>query len=244
MVQHPPVHVEDQRLRAGAVGQLAHVLGEQEVQPAQPVVARYREHAAVRAVDDRGGPGHGPLLGQEVAAVGRNSGVDIGNRGIGGVGIGHWTSSAPAVAAVPGEGDVRDVQREPAVVGQPFGELRHDLGGDLGDRAAAVAHQVDVLVLVHRVVRGAVPEMGVPHQPQPFEQVQAAVHRGDVHRRGLLLHLGADLLGCRMAEGADGIEHELALRRHPQTAFVQRAAQRGDLLAGLLGAVRPRDRHR
>ena len=92
MVQHPPVHVEDQRLRAGAVGQLAHVLGEQEVQPAQPVVARYREHAAVRAVDDRGGPGHGSLLGKEVAAVGGNSGVDIGNRGIGGVEISHWMS--------------------------------------------------------------------------------------------------------------------------------------------------------
>ena len=98
--------------------------------------------------------------------------------------------------------------------------------GHLGDGAAVVADQVHVLVLVRRVGRRAVPEVGVADQPQPFEQVQAAVHRGDVHRRRRPLDLRADLLGRRVAELPDGVEHELALRGHPQPALVQRAAQR------------------
>ena len=75
VVQHPPVHVEDQRLRAGAVGQLAHVLGEQEVQPAQPVGATDADHREVGEVDLGRSCVEQPLLAVGVAVVTGDAGV-------------------------------------------------------------------------------------------------------------------------------------------------------------------------
>jgi hypothetical protein len=77
VVQHPPVQVEDKRLGPRSLGQLADVLGEQQVQPREPVSAGYGEHVAVAAVDDGGRAGHRPLLGQRVAAVSRDGGVRV-----------------------------------------------------------------------------------------------------------------------------------------------------------------------
>ena len=156
------------------------------------------------------------------------SGVPVS---VGDVGPGHRSSRSWQSRQCPESATCVTSSAKPASAASRSARPAMTSGGDLGDGAAAVADQVHVLVLVHRVVRRAVPEVGVAHQPQPFEQVQAAVDRGDVHRRGLALHLRADLLGGRVAEGADGVEHELALRCHPQPAFVQRAAERRGLPA-------------
>ena len=239
------MRVEDERLGPGAVGQLRDVLGEQQVQPAQPVVAGHRQDAPVRAVDDGRGAGHRPLLGEEVAAVGGHGRVRVGAPGRTGSGSGgHRASRVRQSRQRPDRATCATSSSNPKLVGQPRRQVGHHVAGHLGDGAAVVAHEVHVLVLVRGVGRGAVPEVRVAHQPQAFEQVQAAVHRGDVHRRCRPLDLRADLLGGRVAELADGVEHELALRRHPQPALVQGAAQRRRPAGRSAGAVRTRDAHR
>ncbi len=60
---------EDQRLGGLSGGQLADVLGEQQVQPAQPVLAGDRDDAAVGEVDESGAVGEGTLLAEQVAVV-------------------------------------------------------------------------------------------------------------------------------------------------------------------------------
>ena len=70
VVQHPALPVEHQGLGGAAVGQRADVLGEQQVQPFEPVGAGHRDDPAVAAVDDGRVAGHRALLGERVAVVG------------------------------------------------------------------------------------------------------------------------------------------------------------------------------
>ncbi len=60
---------EHQGLGGAAGGQLADVLGDQQVEPAQPVVAGDGEDAAVREVDEPRAVGEGTLFAEEVAVV-------------------------------------------------------------------------------------------------------------------------------------------------------------------------------
>ena len=62
-------------------GQVADVLGEQQVQPAQPVVAGDGDDAAVREVDEAGAVGEGALLAEQVAVVGGDAFVRRPRRG-------------------------------------------------------------------------------------------------------------------------------------------------------------------
>ena len=113
------------------------------------------------AVDDGRRPGHRALLGERVAVVGGHRVVGVGEVGQVVPGPGRVMGVVLTVRADPGKGEVADVQREAVAVGQLGGEAAHQLGGQLHDRAALVAHQVEVLVLVGRVGGRAVAEVGV-----------------------------------------------------------------------------------
>ena len=113
------------------------------------------------------------------------------------------------------------IKFEPVALPQCSDQRVEQLTRDLLDAAADVAHQVHVLVLVDRVARRAVAQVGVPHEPEPVEQVERAVDRGDVDRRRRLLDALSDLFGRRVLQRPDRVQHELALRRHAQTPPVQ-----------------------
>src|SRR3712207_1658033 len=90
-----PVRGELEGLRAGAVAELLEVLGEQAVQPGQPVGAGDDEHVAVAAVDQAGALGELALLAQGAAVV-RRDGPVLHRDGAGareqGAGGGHQDS--------------------------------------------------------------------------------------------------------------------------------------------------------
>lgn len=84
------VRGEDQRLGGLAGREVADVLGEQQMQPAQPLGAGDGDHAAVREVDEAGAVGERALLPEEVAVVGGNAFVG----GLGGDGAGQRQQGA------------------------------------------------------------------------------------------------------------------------------------------------------
>lgn len=86
---------------------------------------------------------------------------------------------------------------------------------------------VYVLVGASRVARSAVPEVGVPHQLETLQEIEGPIDGRDVHGRGAALHVGADLPRGGAAQLPDSVEHELALRRHPQAVLAQRPLQGG-----------------
>lgn len=114
-------------------------------------------------------------------------------------------------------GEVRAIEHEPVVGEQSSRERLDQRRVGVDDRAAGVADDVDVFVLGRSVRRRAVPEMRVPHEPDLLEQFKRSVDGGHVDAVDRL----ADLLRRRVPEGADGIEHLLALWRHPQPEFAQ-----------------------
>ena len=107
VVLHPAVAVEHQRLGPGTVGQLADVLGEQQVQPGQPVGAGHGQHprcersttAAVRAMARCSASGSPRWAG--TASSRRWSGRVIGCPGSTGVRSVAGLPGACAVRAVP-----------------------------------------------------------------------------------------------------------------------------------------------
>ena len=233
VVQHPAVRVQHQRLGAGVRRQLADVLGEQQVQPAQPVRARTRRsprgaHRSTTAA----ARGHRPLLGQRVAAVRPAVQVGPDERGQAGSapgvsgGVSRAVSSARQSRQSPDSATCVTSSSNPKSTRSRSASSAISVGGDLGHPPAGVAHQVHVLVLLRGVGGRAVPEVGVADQADPLEQVERAVDRGDVHRRCRGLHVGADPLRGGVPERAHGVEHQLPLRGHPEPALVQRAAQR------------------
>lgn len=78
------VRGQDQRLGGLAGRQIADVLGEQQMQPAQPFGAGDGDHATVGEVDEAGAVGEGTLLPEEVAVVGGDAFVgSLGGDGSG-----------------------------------------------------------------------------------------------------------------------------------------------------------------
>ena len=69
--------------------------------------------------------------------------------------------------------------------------------------------------------RRPVPEVGVPDEPQLFEQVQRAVHGRDVHPDCFELDRGQDL----MTNLRDRLQDELTLRRQPVALGAQLGLQ-------------------
>jgi hypothetical protein len=70
--------VEAQILGHRAVGQLAHVLSRDAVQPRLALGAGERDHRPMRAIDDDGPGGRGPLFAERVAVVPDCAGVGPG----------------------------------------------------------------------------------------------------------------------------------------------------------------------
>ncbi len=78
------VRGEDERLGGLMRRQVADVLGEQQMQPAQPVLAAHGDDAAVREVHESGAVGKGTLLTEQVAVVGGDAFVHaFGGNGTG-----------------------------------------------------------------------------------------------------------------------------------------------------------------
>lgn len=78
------VRGEDQRLGGTACRQVGDVLGEQQVQPGQPVVAGDGDDSAVREVHETDAVGKGALLTEQVAVVGGDAFVHaLGGNGAG-----------------------------------------------------------------------------------------------------------------------------------------------------------------
>lgn len=73
------------------------------------------------------------------------------------------------------------VEPEPGLVVQPGGEVVQQRGGRLVEATAAMAHEVDVLVLPLGIGGSAVAEMGVAHESEPLQEVERSIDRGDVH---------------------------------------------------------------
>lgn len=78
--------------------------------------------------------------------------------------------------------DVRDIGGESVLVSKPLDEPFSDLGIYAQDRAAAIADQMDMDVLVYRVIRGrAVADMRMGDESDVLEDLQGAIDRGQVH---------------------------------------------------------------
>ena len=108
-----------------------------------------------------------------------------------------------------------DVGLEAVVALQGGHQGRDRVGGDLGDPPALGADQVHVLGLGGQMVPGrAVPEVGVGHQAELFEQLKRTVDGGDIHAACGLLYVGPDFLGRGVLQLGDRREDQLALWRH------------------------------
>lgn len=55
-------------------------------------------------------------------------------------------------------------------------------------------------------------QMGVPHQPQLFEQLERPIDGGDIDTGRALLDPRRDLVGRAVLEHLDGFEYQLPLR--------------------------------
>ena len=209
-------------------GEFADVLGQQQVQPAQPVLAGDGDHAAVREVDETGA--RRPV--RAARGTGRRSARRrlrrVPRRGRRRAGTAEDSSSVYG-AACPRDAYVRYVSdtARGSCRGRPAQSAQRpkiakcfmsvskpkvsrsfavnsaatvDVG--LDDVPAVPADQMDVVVPVGEVVRGgAVPQMGVADQPQFLQQLQGPVDGGDVHAGRRLAHLSR---GCRRGSRAPG----------------------------------------
>lgn len=119
------------------------------------------------------------------------------------------------------------VNHEPESGPQPLDQVGELLGRHFGDGCAAVAHQVNVPVALGGVARRAVPEVGVLHQIETFEQLKGAVNGGDIDRGRDALDVLADALRGGMFQFPHRVEHQLTLRGQPHSPLVQRPAQAG-----------------
>ena len=233
VVQHPAVGVQHQRLGAGVRRQLADVLGEQQVQPAQPVRRRTPR-------SPRGGPGRRRRRERAIARCSASGSPRCAGPSRSEPSTADPVTSGPVSVAghdrtrrgvrqsrqVPDSATWVTSSSNPCSVAQPLGQLVHQLGGDLGDRAAAVADQVHVLVLLLGVGRRAVPEVRVPHQADPLQQVQRAVDGGDVHRRrrGCTSVQICSGVACPSSRTASSTSWRCGVIRSPRSCSVRRRA--------------------
>ncbi len=70
------VRREDERLRGLAVGEVVDVLGDDRMQPGQPVGAADRQDISIGPLNDAGGTSERPLLAERIAVVPRQTGID------------------------------------------------------------------------------------------------------------------------------------------------------------------------
>ena len=115
------------------------------------------------------------------------------------------------------------IQHEVAVGKQPAFQIVDQITGCIEHPAALVTHHVDVVVLDRSIRRRAMPEVGMPNEPDRLEELESPVHRGEVDLR----HRFADLLRGGVAQLAHRAQHQVALRRHAQAPGVQLCGQVG-----------------
>ena len=112
------------------------------------------------------------------------------------------------------------------------------------DLTAGLADDVHVRVLGRVVDRRALAQVGVPDQPEPFQQLEVPVDRGGVRRgavrTGLVAQPGVDLLGGAVLQRGDRGQHPLALVGQPQPPGPQlRGERRGAGVVGHTLSVEP-----
>ena len=71
MVFDATVDVEGQRLGAASIGEMAHMLAADVVQPGEAIGAGYLDHCAIGAVDDDGTAHGGTLFAERIAVMPR-----------------------------------------------------------------------------------------------------------------------------------------------------------------------------
>jgi hypothetical protein len=108
---------------------------------------------------------------------------------------------------------------------QLFRKLRCHGVRNLSDPPALPADDVEVIGgSAEMVGRRPMAEVGVAHQSELFEQVESAVHRRRVDSGGGLLDVVEDLVGSGVAQCANRVQHQLALRCQPKTALPKRGS--------------------
>jgi len=126
-----------------------------------------------------------------------------------------------AVGASPEDGEVRAIHREITLGQQTSRERVDEVRGHVHHSPAEMTDHVDVLIVGGPERRRAMTQVGVAHEAEVLEQLQRAIHGGDVDVR----HGIADLLGGRMAQRANRVEDLLALVGHAQAARPQPLGQ-------------------
>ncbi len=221
---------EDQGLGPDTRGEALEVLGGQRVQPREPVGPADAHHVAVREVDEAVGGLERALLAVEGAVVRRHTGVDAvaaDRPGETEQGTGHGHSGhLGALDAGAEHGQVTHVDGEVLLVAQAFGQGREHAWSNRDDAPTIPADQVEVLVVADGVVgRRPVAEVGVPHQPEPFEHLEGPVDGRGVDRRRVLADLGEHLVGGGVAELLHRGQDQLALGGQPVAAVPEPAAE-------------------
>lgn len=122
-----------------------------------------------------------------------------------------------AFRAEAADGDVE--LGDTAALGQSpeLGRLDHVERLGIGDSAALLAVEMDVIVQIGAESGGAALQIHLPHQPVLHQRIQAVVHRGQRDPRHTLLGADEDIRGRRMVvRGTQHVMHNATLRRHAQ----------------------------
>ena len=135
---------------------------------------------------------------------------------------------------------MRPVEHESVSSEQPPLELVDQIGGGIDHRPAAVADDMDVVVLGRPVGRRTVAEVGVAHQADLLEELEGPVDGSEVH-------LGdgvTDLLGGGMTQLTDCPEHPIALGSHAHATRAQRRCEIGRVRLVVVVLVNSHHLHR
>ena len=109
--------------------------------------------------------------------------------------------------------DMRDIGLESVGFTQIGGKRVSNSGGNGLHAPAKVAHEVDVHVLVDRVIRRrSVTDVGMRDKPNIFQHLERAIDRREVDPAGGVLHLDEDLLGCAVPQCLDRFQRLLLVR--------------------------------
>src|SRR3569833_1260357 len=156
-----------------------------------------------------------------------------------------WVLLLRAGSAGAGQRHVAHVHGETQVGRQTFRRAVEHPRVGRADLAAGLADDVQVGMLRGVVDRRTLPQVGVPHQAEPLEQLEGAVDRGGARRgavrAGLVAQPRVDLLRGAVLQRGDRGQHPLALAGQPQPAGPQLRSQRWCALRSGHGASLARE---
>ena len=120
------------------------------------------------------------------------------------------------------DGDVSDVRAESVILLQARDECGGSLRGRTQYRGAAIAHQMDMHVLINGVVgRRPMANVRMGHESYVFEYLKGAVDRREIYPTRGALNFGEDFFRGSMSQRIDRFKDKLALRRDPKTSITQ-----------------------